>query len=901
MVRLHLTVLGGFQGRLDSGLALTFPTRKSQALVAYLALPLGRSHPRDKLAALLWGDLAQPQARGGLRQALSRLRRTVATEPPAVLLDGDHVALNPAVVDVDAFEFERLIEQGTPDALERACALYGGDLLEGFALSEPAFEEWLLAERERLRELALEALARLLRHHCTAGSREAALPTALRLVALDPLQESVHRALMRLYVEVGRRPAALRQYQICVGALHRELGVEPEAATKQLYQDILRQRPARLTTDAEGAGASGQPDTPRHTDESALSRELPLVGREAETLRLREALDDAWTGRGRTVAVVGEAGVGKSRLVAEIAAEAFARQGRVLVGRCYEAEQILPFGPWVDALRAARLDVTDPALESLTLSCRAELARLLPELRRPGQEAAPGPADYRQLFESVAQLLRRLALPQPLMIVIEDLHWADEISLRLLSFLGRRIAGGPILLVATARNEDLAGAPMLRRTLEDLGPNLVQMPLLPLSKAETLALVRVLARRGSHETAVTGLADQIWRVSEGNPFVVVETVRALPEETRPEPVATVTVPRRVREVIVRHHEGLSARGRELTALAAAIGREFDFSLLSRSAGLDEGEAAATVEELVRRRVLHNVGEQFDFTHDRIREVVYQSLLRERQRTLHARIAGTIEQLYADRLDDHVERLADHAARGALHDKAVVYLRQAGAKAFSNSAHAEALGYFMHALEVLEKLAPGVDRDREELALRLALGPTLQVTRGHAAPEVEENYRRTRELSGRVGGPVQQFQALWGLWLASSYRASSTTALQLGRELLALAEGSGDAALLLEGHHALWPVLVWLGHLKEARRHAELGMALYDKAEHRSHAFVYGGHDPGMCCAKYASWALWLLGYPARSLEYSAASLRLAEELAHPPAPFSPASGPVSFTTFGGKR
>ena len=878
MARLNLTVLGGFQARLDQGPALELPTRKSQALLAYLALPPGRSHARDKLAALLWGDMPEPQARAGLRQALSRLRKLAATEPPAVRLDGDTVALDPAVVDVDAIEFERLASQGSPDALEGASALYRGELLEGLALSEAAFEEWLLAERDRLRELALDALGRVLRHQWATGPGEAALRTALRLAALDPLQESVHRALMRLYAQLGRRSAALRQYQICVGALQRELGVEPEAATRQLYREILRQRPSRPRTDFGDGETSAARELPRFADEAALPRDLPLVGREVETLRLREALDHAWGGQGRSLAVIGEAGVGKSRLVAELAAEASARGGRVLVGRCHEAEQILPFGPWVDALRAARLGPADPGLDSLPRSCRAELVRLLPELRSPDHEPPPGPADYRQLFESVAQVLRGLAPQQPLVLVIEDLHWADEISLRLLSFIGRRLHEFAIALLCTARDEDLAGAPLLRRTLEDLGP----IPLSPLSKAETLALVRTLARRGSHEAAVAGLTEQIWSASEGNPFVVVETVGALPEGTLPDSPSRLAVPRRVREVIVRHLEGSSERGREMTALAAVIGREFEFSLLSRAAGLEEVAAAETVEELVRRRVLHNVGERLDFVHDRIREVAYQGLVRERQRALHARIAGAIETLYADRLDDHVERLAHHAARGALDDKAIVYLRRAGTKAFSNSAHAEALQCFTQGLELLERMARGADRDRAELALRLAFGPTLQVTRGHAAPEVEENYRRTRDLAERVGEPVQRFQALWGLWLAASYRASAERALQLARELLALAEDSGDAALLLEGHHALWPVLVWLGRLDEARGHAERGMSLYDKTEHRSHAFVYGGHDPGMCSRKYASWAFWLLGYPTRALDESVASLRLAEELAHGP-------------------
>jgi DNA-binding SARP family transcriptional activator/predicted ATPase len=884
MPRLNLALFGGFQGRLDASAPLTLPTRKAQALLAFLALPPGRSHPREKLASLLWGGVPESQARRGVRQSLFTLRKAMAGEPPALLIDGATVVLNPAAVDVDVVDFERQVAEGTPVALERAAALYRGELLEGLALQEAPFEEWLLAERERLRELALEALAKLLRHQRTTGATEAALQTALRLLALDPLQEPVHRVVMRLYVQLGRRASALRQYQICVGILQRQLSVDPETTTKQLYREILRQRPSPTAADVEGPATAdaARAEALARSDET-FACELRLVGRETEIDRLREALNRAWDGHGHVAAVIGEAGVGKSRLLAELVADAVARGGRVIVGRCYEAEQILPFAPWVDALRGGHIDAEREVLESLDPLYRTELARLLPELGVPGHGPALSPVDYRQLFESVAQIVRHLVLRQPVVLVLEDLHWGDEMSLRLLSFLGRRLQTWPLLVVGTAREEDLAGAPILRRTLEDLARNkrLVELRLAPLSKEETLTLVRALAPAESDAAVTTGLAEQVWIISEGNPFAIVETVRALPERFVADPSTKPAVPKRVREVILRHLEALSERARHLTTVAAVIGREFDFPLLRRSAGLEENEAAESLEELVRRFVLHSIGERFDFTHDRIREVAYGGLIRERQRALHARIVDSMEALYADRLAEQVERLAHHAARGELGEKAVAYLRQAGAKAFGNSAHADALAYFTQALELLGKLAPGAARDREELSLRLALGPTLQATRGYATPEVEQNYARARQLSDEVGVPVQRFQAQWGLWLVASHRASAGTALELGRELLALAERLDDSALLLEGHHALWPVLVWLGSADAARHHLDQGLALYDKTRHRSHAFVYGGHDPGVCCRKVASWASWILGYPARGLDESAASLELARELDHP--------------------
>lgn len=881
MARLHLTLLGTFQARVEPETRIALPTRKSQALLAFLALPPGRAHGRDKLASLLWGDMADREARGGLRQALSALRK-LSTGPTVLVLDGDGVALDPASVDVDVLEFERRVAEATPDALARAVTLYGGDLLESLALREAPFEEWLLAERERLRQLALDAFAKLLRHQRNSGALDDAVTTALRLLALDPLQEPVHRVLMRLYVERGRRAAALRQYQLCVSALARELRVEPERATKQLYQEVLRQRNAPLTTDVETPEPEEIVSASPRVHDDVLPRDVPFVGRDSEMLRVRDILDHEWTDGVRIVAVIGEAGVGKSRLVAEVAAEGSARHGRVLVGRCHEAEQILPFGPWVDALRAANLNPADHTVNRLAPLYRAALRRLLPELSRSEHELEVGPVDDRQLFESVAQVILSLSVHQRLMLILEDVHWADEMSLRLLSYVGRRLHGATILVVCTARAEDLADATALRRTLDDLGQRLIRLPLMPLSRTDTLKLARVLMPDAVKTGVVSDLFDQVWAASEGNPLVVVETLRAISEETGLAPLAPVALPHRVRDAIGRHLESLGDRARAIATVAAVIGHEFEFTLLQGAAGLDEKETAEAVEELVRRRILESVGEKFGFTHDRIREVAYQSILPERRRALHARITAAISDLYASQLSDYIERLAHHAVRGKLRDPAIAYLRQAGSKAFSKSAHVEAVANFTTALDLIATLPASTGRDREELSVRLALGPTLQVTRGHAASEVEENYQRARALSLLVGDLAQQFQALWGLWLMASYRANAATALELGGEVLALAERSGDPALLLEGHHALWPVLIWMGRLSAARTHLEQGIALYDKTKHRAHAFVYGGHDPGMCALKCASWAFWLLGYPERGLQYSAESLSLAADLAHPP-------------------
>ena len=240
MTRLHLALLGSFEARLDPGGRLILARQKVAALLAFLGSTAGRLHRRDRLAALLWADAPAPRARASLRTALAELRLALAPVSSCLTERGDAVGLDSDAVDVDVARFEALLADGGPVALEQAAGIYRGELLEGLRVAEAPFEEWLMAERERLRELALEALARILAGHIRADALAQAVQTALRLVALDPLQETVHRTLMRLYLRLGRRGAGLRQYQACLDALRRELGAEPEAETRALYLEILQ-------------------------------------------------------------------------------------------------------------------------------------------------------------------------------------------------------------------------------------------------------------------------------------------------------------------------------------------------------------------------------------------------------------------------------------------------------------------------------------------------------------------------------------------------------------------------------------------------------------------------------------------------------------------------------------
>ena len=338
---LHLTLLGGFSARGDDGAPIVFARKKAQALLAYLALHADQAHPRDKLATLLWSELPDSAARHNLRQTLLVINGALPERPAVVVAGMDTVALNGATIHCDAVEFAHLANRETPDALAAAADLYRGDLLAGLSPQSPTFEQWLVAERARLHELATESLAKLLARQMRQDETDAAIRTALRLLTIDASQETVHRALMRLYMRTGRRGAALRQYQDCARTLERELETGPEDETRRLYREILQAG----STSPDVAASEGLAS-------STIARGARLIGRTAELDWLTRARADAGRGRGHTVIVIGEAGIGKTRLVTEMVRPAGDEGLTVIVGRAWETGQVLPFGPWIEALRA---------------------------------------------------------------------------------------------------------------------------------------------------------------------------------------------------------------------------------------------------------------------------------------------------------------------------------------------------------------------------------------------------------------------------------------------------------------------------------------------------------------------------------------------------------------------
>jgi predicted ATPase len=613
---------------------------------------------------------------------------------------------------------------------------------------------------------------------------------------------------------------------------------------------------------------------------------------------LSQALEHAKASRGQVIAVVGEPGVGKSRLYYEFIHSHRVQDCLVIESVSVSYGKATAYLPVIELLRHYfRIEDRDDArivrekvtgrLLSLDRTLEPFMAALLWLLDvsadDPKWEHLDPPQRRQQTLDGVKRLLLRESQVRPVVVLFEDLHWIDVETQALVDALVESLPAARVLLLVNYRPEYRHG--WGSKTYYR------QLRIDPLPAASAHELLDALL---GHDSTVQPLKAVLVQRTEGTPFFLEESVRTLVETKvlvgdrggyrLQRPLSTIEVPATVKALLAARIDRLQAEEKAVLQAASVIGTDVPFGLLQAIADIPDEQLRHRLVQLQSAEFLYETNLfpelQHTFKHALTHEVAYGTLLGDRRRALHARIVETIERLYADRLSEQVEQLAHHAVKGEIWGPAVRYLHEAGAKAFRRSSNVEAIAYFTHGLELAGRLPPGREQVRQELGLLLALGPALQMTRGFGVPEVERTYSRARELCEQLGEPVELFQALWGLWLHTAGRGRFEAARRLAEELLTVAGRFGDRTLLLEAHHAMCPSTLWVGDPEGTRRHGEHGMTLYDREQHRSLAFVYGGHDPGVCCRMHAGLALWFLGYQSSALERSRNGLALATELAH---------------------
>jgi DNA-binding SARP family transcriptional activator/tetratricopeptide (TPR) repeat protein len=662
------------------GVRLTFETRKALAVLALLATS-DRSRTRDALADMLWPDNDADHARAALRRTLSDLRGVIGEE----LLEStrDHIRLvrGPGLT-VDVHRFRELCRDGRAD---RAVELFRGDLLEGLTVRHaPDFEDWVQIEAAGLRRELTTALAKVTRDREEAGELDAALDTARRWVATDPLHEPAHGALIRLYAATGDRAAALGQYRECVRTLSQELGVPPLSETKALYEAVNRGTYVMPT--GAGTARARAPNGP------ARSPDPPLVGR-TEALEAARAVYDAVDADGRVLLVEGEAGIGKTRFAGELLASVRRRGGRVVVGRAYEGETGLAYAPVLEAL-ASRLKEGDRWLTALDPRVRGEAARLLPGLSvgRPAEVLPPpeGPgAESRFLAAVWESLVTAASGEQPGALFLDDVQWADDATRTLLAYGLRRLAGRPLMLVLAWR-PPYDGS--LRRaagavTREGHGVAL-QLDRLTLADVEQML-------RSARPDSPAAEARTLWEVSEGVPLLLVEYLRD------PGPATAGALPSGAREVLRARLAPLSETGRQVLSAAAVLGRPFDVDKVRGVSGRTEEETVTALEEVVGCGLLVEASDAYDFAHHLLRAVVDDDTSLARRRLLHGRAAGVPGTSAA--------AAARHLQLAGRETEAAEAFRTAGEQAREVFANAEALEHLRAALALGHRDRPSLLR------------------------------------------------------------------------------------------------------------------------------------------------------------------------------------------------
>ncbi len=850
MGRLQISVLGFPEVRHEEQ-ALKFRSRKVLALLLYLAV---EGHPvtREKISALLWPESEEGAARATLRRTLADLRDALGESPTHthLIVERDTLGfaftprdeLDAHVVDA-AFNLlrppaatQQAIERGALiDQLQQAVRLCRGNFLEGFSAGDaPDFDNWIGEQRaawQRRMSLLYERLAQM---QAEQGDVPGAVETANRWLAHDPLDESAYQRLMRLYLAAGNHRAALNVYAECRRMLAEELRARPLAATQALAERIRRAASGTSATD-EGAGSALSP-AQKPSAPMAPSRQAALdtqmIGRSSEHLALVEIYQAVRQGQEQVVFITGEAGIGKTRLTREFLGWAHAQGADILQARAFETGGRLPYQPLVESFRP-RLERENAPEDLLSDNWLAELTRLFPELRDryPDLPAAAGDEMTARvrLYEAIARLGHALAEKAPIVLALDDLHWADEATLDVLHYVARRWRESrtSILLLLNLRSENLSSAGILSDWMAELEQNTeaTHLHLEELTCEETLQLLETLALSfDQHERErAEAFGRWLFRETRGQPLYVTETLKALLERgllTRRlsndgqwridflsssinEAEVQRFLPPGVREAIRIQLNQVAAASFGVLVAAAVLGRAASFEQLCLVADLNEQAGLLALDELLRRRFLREGGAReasfnalddgistgkYFFTHDKVRDVVYSEAGAARRRVFHRR---ALERLP---LAPAAERL-QHALAAGLNEQAFSLCVIAGDDAMQMFALNDARGFYQQALHLL----PGLQQAQPLTGTQHVysqLGRTYELT--HRAEDAKMTYQDMLAYAQQAHAVAMECAALSRLAiLAVQAHLDFAHAAALLQRALRRAEQVNDKALIAD--------------------------------------------------------------------------------------------------------
>jgi DNA-binding SARP family transcriptional activator len=859
---LHVSLLGeqSITGGGGDGAGSRTRSSRSVALVAFLVVHAGSPQPRQRIAGLFWPESTDGQALTNLRRELHQLRQVLGDEPSLVVTPADLCWRDTETcrVDLRVFSAEREAalmaaaagdDEGVLAHAAGAIAEYRGDLLPG------GYEDWLLDARSEIERQCVGLCDLLGEARTRGGDLTGAVDVARRRIQLQPLEEVGYRTLMQLQAELGDRAGAVSTYHHCASVLERELGVVPDASTRKVFQRLMAHaRPAARPPETVGP-AAGRPGLAA----------AQLFGRSAELGLLQDVWRAAAAGRCGLALVRGGAGVGKTRLVTDVAAMAQLQGAVVASSQCFGTSGRLALAPVADWLRNPAVQSAAAALDP---AWRAEVGRLMPGESYGGRGSGPRAMvdawQRHRFYEGLARAL--LAVGRPTLLVLDNMQWCDQETLAFITFCLQLAGGSPLLVAGTVRDDDLGedlelGDWTVRMRATGL---LTELSLGPLDAADTAQLAEAIS--GQPLPAVD--ADLLHATTGGFPLYVIEAVRSTADPGDTLPVGDLAA------VLRKRFEQATAPAREVAGLAAAVGTNFTLDLLTEASDLEADTVVEAVDELWRRRIMRELGDGYDFSHDMLREAAYAGVSPPKRWLLHRRIAQGLELLHADDTDAVAAQLAEQYARGGRGDRALAYYRRAADVAAARFAHAEAIRLHREALSIIEAMPAGRGRDSHELAVLEAMAAPLNAGHGYSSPDLQQALERSIALAESLGRKDSTVTGLVALWASRFVQGRTADGYQTASRALALVDPGSE--LNGQAHFAVGGSAVSLGRPGEGLRHLEQAATLGGGAVSLSTGTRSDVHSTA-----WAAHAYWLLGRDDEALSACREAIRLARAIDDP--------------------
>ena len=799
---LQIQMLGSFQAWLQQEI-LTWPTQKSKALLQILLVEPGRLVSTDQIFEYLWPDLPSRKAQNNLWVTVSQLRRVLQPDLPPrarstyIHKQGEGYRFNPKSdywLDGDTFVTHLAATQSASnlsvriEAWEAARILYHGDYLE----DEP-YAEWAQMPRIQWRRRYEQLLINLAEAYGQNGRFQQAIIYCREALTLDNLNETAYRLLMRCHASLGERATALKIYDEAVQILQDDVGIDPTPETVELARQIQQLEGAWKLEIKEWAFSSVQSRFP-----------VPFVGRGKEIDQVTQLLLQTATGQGQLALISGEPGIGKSHLIKETTILASQREFCLLSAHCYQVEQSMPYQPLIDLAR--QVMANDDRWQQLAPVWLRELTILMPEVEEKATAtiAVPLPADEPEesqqgrLFQAIFHLFANQAERQNLLLVVEDIHWADPATLQCLHYLARKIDQVPILLILSFREESLSSNADLVALLHSLQreAHVISLSLARLTEEDTTVLLDQ-----TKDTALNAdyLGHWLYLETDGNPFFLISLLQSLREDglldnatntdwltlARTDP--NLTLPDAIRDSVRNRLQRLPQAEQEVLDWMAVYGQRLDFSTLKAISHQPQITLLNVIEQLVTRQLLVEIIGQYDFSHNKIREVVYYDLSAARCDLYHQQIAEILEALSP--YSDETALLAHHFERGGENEKALVYWMQAGKHSLEAYAYQQAVHHYERALAL-------TDKPTEQIDAYLGLGNTFILLDDHKAATAL--IQQGVHLAEHHGEDARRVQLLYAQARNANHQHRPDGGKPEVEAALAVAEQAGDKYHLAQG-------------------------------------------------------------------------------------------------------